>query len=84
MNSKSGKVMRYWLKNEFSDSVTIWIANPSRNTIGLYLEQGVSFRRPVRQGNYTNAKVNFEDVDNTKLLILKNLALKTLLLEIPV
>jgi hypothetical protein len=76
MNSKSGTVMRYWLKNEFSDSVTVWIANPSKNTLGFYLEQGVSFRRPVKQGNYTNAKVNSQTLDNSKLLILKNLEIK--------
>jgi hypothetical protein len=76
MNSKSGEVKRFWLKNEFSDSVTIWIANPSKNTLGFYLEQGVSFRRPVRQGNYTNAKVNSQTLDNSKLLVLRNLALK--------
>jgi hypothetical protein len=74
MNSRTGKVMRYWLKNEFSDSVTIWIGNPSRNTIGLYLEQGVSFRRPIKQTNYSNAKVNVKALDNSKLLILKNVA----------
>jgi Protein of unknown function (DUF3078) len=76
MNSKSGEVIRYWLKNEFSDSVSVWIANPSKNKLGFYLEQGVSFRRPVRQGNYTNAKVNSQILDNSKLLILRNLALK--------
>jgi hypothetical protein len=76
MNSKSGNVIRYWLKNEFSDSVTIWIGNPSRNTLGLYLEQGVSFRRPVRKGDYTNAKVNVESIDNSKLLILRNIAFR--------
>ncbi len=74
INSKTGKVIRYWLKNEFSDSVTIWIGNPSRNTIGLYLEQGVSFRRPIKQTNYSNAKVNVQALDNSKLLILKNIA----------
>jgi hypothetical protein len=78
LNSKSQKVMRYWLRNEFSDSVTIWIANPSRNTIGLYPEQGVNFRRPIRQGNYAKAKVDFEEVDKTKLKDLQNIALKTL------
>jgi hypothetical protein len=77
LNSKSQKVMRYWLRNEFSDSVTIWIANPSRNTIGLYPEQGVNFRRPIRQGNYANAKVNVEEVNKTKLQDLQNIALKT-------
>jgi hypothetical protein len=79
MNSKSGKVIRYWLKNEFSDSVTIWIGNPSKDTIWLYLEQGVSFRRPVRQGIYSNAKVKVQTFDNSKLLILQNQAIKPIL-----
>ncbi len=77
MNSKSEKVMRYWLKNEFSDSVTIWLGNPARNTIGLYLEKGVNFRRPVRQGHYAKAKINIKPLDNTKLLGIQNIALKS-------
>jgi len=76
MNSKSERVMRYWLKNEFSDSVTIWIGNPSKNTIGLYLEQGVNFRRPVRQEKFINAKVNVKSLDNSKLLDIRNIAVR--------
>lgn len=67
MNSKSDGIMRYWLKNEFSDSVTVWIGNPTRNTISLYLEHGVNFRRPVRQGDYSDAKINVQSLDNSKL-----------------
>ncbi|MDO9340432.1 MAG: DUF3078 domain-containing protein [Bacteroidales bacterium] len=76
MNSKSDKMMRYWLKNEFSDSVTIWIGNPSRNTMSLYLEQGVSFRRPVKQGNYSDAKINIKSLDNSKLLDVQKIVVK--------
>ena len=76
MNSKSERVMRYWLKNEFSDSVTIWIGNPSKNTIGLYLEQGVNFRRPVRQEKFINAKVTVKSLDNSKLLDIRNIAVR--------
>jgi len=76
LNSKSDKVIRYWLKNEFSDSVTVWIANPARNTIGLYLEQGVNLRRPVRQGNLANANINVKVIDKSKLLEIHNIALK--------
>ena len=68
--------MRYWLKNEFSDSVTVWIGNPSRNTIGLYLEQGVNFRRPVKQGNYSDAKINIKSLDNSKLLDIQKIVVK--------
>jgi hypothetical protein len=76
MNSRSGKMMRFWLKNEFSDSVTIWIGNPLQNTIDLYLEQGVSFRRPLRQGNYAAAKINVQALDNSKLLNVKEISVK--------
>jgi hypothetical protein len=76
INSKSEKAIRYWLKNEFSDSVTVWIGNPARNTIGLYLEHGVSFRRPVKQGDYSGAKVEVKAQDKSKLQDVKNIAIK--------
>lgn len=76
MNSKSNLMMRYWLKNEFSDSVTVWIGNTSKDTIGLYLEQGVNFRRPVKQGNYSEAKINIRSLDNSKLLDAKHILIK--------
>jgi Protein of unknown function (DUF3078) len=79
LNSKSDKEIRYWLKNEFPDSVTVWIGNPSRNTIALYLEQGVNFRRPVRQGNYAKAKVDILSVDKSKLLDMQHIVVKPLL-----
>jgi hypothetical protein len=76
LNSKTGRVMRFWLKNEFSDSVAVWLANPYKNTIGLYLEQGINFRRPGRQGNYANPKINLPSIDNKKLQDLRNATIK--------
>lgn len=76
INSRSERMIRYWLKNEFSDSVAVWIGNPSRNTIGLYLEQGVNFRRPGRQGNYANPKIDVQHVDTKKLQDFQNVAIK--------
>jgi len=67
INGKSDKTLRFWLKNDLNDSVTVWIGNPSHNTIGLYLENGVSIRRPSRQGNVTKASVNVEPQDNVTL-----------------
>lgn len=68
MNTKSrSTVRRYWLKNEFSDSVTVWIGNEDKNTFGLYLEQGINFRKPMRQEDYSVAKINVEKVDRSKL-----------------
>ena len=76
LNSKTDNMMRYWLKNEFSDSVTVWIGNTDRNTIGLYLEQGVNFRRPPKQETYTEARINVEKQDKSKLLEVQRIVVK--------
>jgi DUF3078 family protein len=76
MNSKSGKIMRYWLNNEFADSVTIWIGNTGKDTIGLYIEQGVNFRRPGKQANYAEATINIKALDNSKLLDVQKIVVK--------
>jgi len=76
LNSKSEKVVRFWLKNDLNDSVTVWIGNPSKNTIGLYLEHGVNFRRPAMQGNVSEARINVEPTDKTKLLDIKKIITK--------
>jgi len=77
MNSKSNKMMRYWLNNEFADSVTIWIGNTGKDTVGLYIEQGVNFRRPGRQANYAEASINIKSLDNSKLLEVQKIVVKT-------
>jgi len=76
LNSKEEKEIRYWLKNEFSDSVAVWISNPSRNRFDLSLEKGINLRRPVRQGNYASARTNVQPIDNKKILELKNITVK--------
>lgn len=76
INSTTDQIMRFWLKNDLSDSVTVWIGNTDRNTVGLYLEQGVSFRRPVMQGNYSDAKINLKSIDNSKLLNVQKIITK--------
>jgi len=76
LNARTDQMTRYWLKNELSDSVTVWIGNPSRNTVGLYLEHGVNFRRPVKQGNYSDAKINIQALDNSKLLEVQKIVTK--------
>ncbi len=63
----SGTMRRYWLKNEFNDSVTVWIGNEGRNTVGLYLEQGINFRKPMKQSDYSQAKINVQKVDRSTL-----------------
>ena len=76
MNSRRDNVMRYWLKNELNDSVIIWIGNPSRDTIALFLEQGVTFKRPGRQENISDARINIQSFDNSKLLDVQKIVVK--------
>jgi hypothetical protein len=76
INSRTGNVLRYWLKNDLNDSVTVWIGNPSRNTIGLYLEQGVSFRRPAKQDYYSDPSIKVRSLDKTTLLEIQKIAVK--------
>ena len=67
LNSKSERMIRYWLMNEFGDSVTIWIGTFGRNTIGLFLEEGISFRRPVKQTTISDAQLNLREINSGKL-----------------
>jgi hypothetical protein len=76
LNSKLGVMTRHWLKNDLNDSVTVWIGNPERNTLGLYLEHGVNFRRPGIQGNVSDARVNVEKLDKSKLLDIQKIVTK--------
>jgi hypothetical protein len=76
LNSKSWILHRYWLRNDLNDSVTVWIGATSRNTLGLYLEQGVSFRRPVKQGVYSEARIEVQEVDRSKLLEIQKITIK--------
>lgn len=68
LNSQKKEIIRYWMKNEFADSVTVWIGSESRNTIGLYLEQGINFRKPPKQNDYSEARINVQKIDKSKLL----------------
>jgi hypothetical protein len=77
LNSKSERAIRFWLKNDLHDSVTVWIGNPSRNTVSLNLENGVSFTRPSRQGNVSEARINVEPQDNTKLVDIRKILTKS-------
>ncbi len=76
LNSRSGQMQRYWLRNDLNDSVTVWIGSNSRNTLGLYLENGVAFRRPAREGNYSKARIELKEIDRSKLLTVKEITVK--------
>ena len=76
LNSKSGKFTRYWLKNDLNDSVTIWIGCTSRDTVGLYLEKEVTFRRPPKQAHYSEARIDVQQVDKSNLQELQKIYIK--------
>ncbi len=78
INSRSGMMHRYWLKTDLDDSVTVWIGSQDRNTVGLYLENGISFARPVRQGHYSAARIEVQEIDKSKLLAVKKIITKPL------
>jgi hypothetical protein len=66
-NSKSGKLDRFWLRNEFSDSVTVWLGSIGRDSIGLFLEEGIMFRRPSKQTNISDAHLNLKKLNSGSL-----------------
>jgi len=75
-NSKSDRYTRYWLKNDLADSVTVWIGNQARDTFGLYLEKEVTFKRPPKQGNYSDARINVKEIDKSTLLEIQKVYIK--------
>jgi len=77
LNSKSDMMQRHWLKTDLYDSVTVWIGAQAKNTIALYLENGISFIRPARQQVYTDAKIDVQQIDRSRLQEVKKIAVKT-------
>lgn len=67
LNSATGQFVRFWLRNEYDDSVTVWVGSPAYNTLGLYLENNIMFRRPVRSSTIGDASVNAPAIDNRAL-----------------
>jgi hypothetical protein len=76
LNSRSGKMYRYWLRSEMNDSVTVWIGTHSKDTVGLYLEHGVRFARPIGQEFNSDVRIEMEQIDRTTLLKAKRIIVK--------
>lgn len=66
-NSKSNRLKRYWLKNDIMDSVTVWVGSLDRNTIDLFLEEGIIFRRPSKQTTISEAQLNLKEINTSGL-----------------
>ncbi|MCX6303181.1 MAG: DUF3078 domain-containing protein [Bacteroidia bacterium] len=77
LNSRSDIMKRYWLRNEMNDSITVWIGAPAKDTISLYLEKRVDFRRPVKQGNYSDARIEVQEVDKSTLLDVRTIPVRS-------
>jgi hypothetical protein len=76
INSKSDRMVRYWLRNEFDDSVTVWIGSMGRNTVGIFLEEGITFRRPVKQTTISDAQLTLKEINSGKLQDLNKIYVK--------
>jgi len=76
LNSKSGDMKRYWLRNEYDDSVTVWLGSIGRNTVGIFLEEGIMFRRPAKHTNISDAQLDIKQVNTRKLQQVNKLYVK--------
>jgi hypothetical protein len=76
LNSQAESYSRFWLRNEYDDSVTVWIGNQGRNTLGLFLESNIQFRRPVKSYTIVDASMNVQAVDNRTLRDVRTIYVK--------
>lgn len=67
LNSGSETFNRFWLYNEYDDSVTVWIGNEGRNTLGIYLENNIQFRRPTKTESIADAEMKIGKIDSKTL-----------------
>lgn len=77
VNSGTGKATRLWLRNEYDDSVSVWVINREPDTLGLYLENGIQFRRPLWQSHVGDARIDVEPTDKRTLLEIKKIMTRT-------
>lgn len=76
LNSMSERMVRYWLRNEYNDSVAVWIGSVGRNKLGIFLEEGISFRRPVKQTTISDAQLTLKQINSGKLQELNKIYVK--------
>ena len=76
LNSKSDRLVRFWLRNEYSDSVAVWVGSVSRNTLGIFLEEGIMFRRPTKQSNFSDAQLTLKTINSKNLQEFKKVIIK--------
>ena len=77
LNSGTDRATRLWLRNEYDDSITVWVQNHEPNILGLYIENGVMFRRPLWQSHVGNARIDVEPTDKKTLAEVKKIITRT-------
>lgn len=45
LSARSKNLYRYWLKNSLNDSVTVWLGNPAKYDLSMFLEESVIVER---------------------------------------
>lgn len=76
LSNMPGTMYRLWLKNEWDEDVSIWIGSLSRDSVSIIVERGIRFRRPNKETNISDVKINIQTVDNSKLADLKKIDIK--------
>ncbi len=76
LSNMPGRMYRLWLKNEWDEDVSIWIGSLSRDSVSIIVERGIRFRRPGKETNISDVKINIQTVDNSKLADLKKIDIK--------
>jgi hypothetical protein len=58
LNSRANNLVRFWLPDGKSDSVSVWVGSPARNTLLIKAEEGVQFRKQVWHDRYVDTRVD--------------------------
>jgi hypothetical protein len=67
LDSKSGRLYRLWLENEWGEDLSVWVGNTGRDTVAIAAERGVHFRRLGKETNIASARMDAPQVESRKL-----------------
>ena len=67
LDSKSGRLYRLWLENEWGEDLSVWVGNAGRDTVDIAAERGVHFRRLGKETNFAGARMDAPQVESRKL-----------------
>jgi hypothetical protein len=67
LNSRANSLVRFWLPDGETDSVSVWVGSPARNTLSLKAEEGVMFKKQVWHDRYVDTRVDVITVKEENL-----------------